>query len=46
MEIGGGDTITINVYPSAGMNETELARKVEQALTRVQKQRDMAYGNI
>jgi phage-related minor tail protein len=38
--------ITINVYPSAGMNETELARKVEQALARAQKQRNMAYGNI
>jgi len=42
----GGDTITINVYPSAGMNETELARKVEQALARVQKRRDMANGYI
>jgi hypothetical protein len=39
-----GGPITINVYPSAGMNETELARKVEQALARVQKQRNMAYG--
>ena len=38
--------ITINVYPSAGMNETELARKVEQALARAQKQRNLAYGNI
>ena len=38
--------ITINVYPSAGMNETELARKVEQALTRVQKQRNLANGTI
>ena len=42
----GTGEITINVYPSAGMNETELARKVEQALARVQKQRNMAYGNI
>lgn len=38
--------ITINVYPSAGMNETELARKVEQALARVQKQRNLANGTI
>lgn len=38
--------ITINVYPSAGMNETELARKVEQALVRAQKQRQKAYGGI
>lgn len=41
----GGD-ITINVYPSAGMSETELARKVEQALARVQKQRNLANGTI
>lgn len=45
-EASAGDAITINVYPSAGMNETELARKVEQALARIQKQRNMAYGNI
>ena len=38
--------VTINVYPSAGMNETELARKVEQALARVQKQRNLANGTI
>ena len=38
--------VTINVYPSAGMNETELARKVEQALVRAQKQRQKAYGGI
>ncbi len=41
-----GGPITINVYPSAGMNETELARKVEQALARVQKQRNLANGTI
>ena len=46
LESMGVGEITINVYPSAGMNETELARKVEQALARVQKQRNMAYGNI
>ena len=45
-EASSGDIITINVYPSAGMNETELARKIEQALARIQKQRNMAYGNI
>ena len=38
--------ITINVYPSAGMNETELARKVEQALAMVQRRRNLANGNI
>ena len=38
--------ITINVYPSAGMNETELARKVEQALATVQRRRNLAHGNI
>ena len=38
--------ITINVYPSAGMNETELAREVEQALAMVQRRRNLANGNI
>ena len=38
--------ITINVYPSAGMNETELARKVEQALATMQRRRNLANGNI
>jgi phage-related minor tail protein len=42
----GTGEVTINVYPSAGMNETELARKVEQALVRAQKQRQKAYGGI
>lgn len=41
-----GGSITINVYPSQGMNETELAKKVEQRLVQLQKQRNMAYGNI
>lgn len=38
--------VTINVYPSAGMDETALARKVEQRLVQLQKQRELAYGNI
>lgn len=42
----GTGSVTINVYPSAGMNETELARKVEQALVKAQKQRQKAYGSI
>lgn len=41
---GGG--ITINVYGTAGMNEEELARKVEQKLVAWEKQRSMAYGGI
>lgn len=42
----GGSGITINVYASPGMNEEELARKVEQKLVQFQKQRTMAYGGI
>ena len=42
----GGAGITINVYASPGMNEEELARKVEQKLVQFQKQRTMAYGGI
>lgn len=45
-EESGNGPITINVYPSAGMNETELARKVEQALATVQRRRNLANGNI
>jgi len=45
-EESGNGPITINVYPSAGMNETELARKVEQALATVQRRRNLAHGNI
>lgn len=42
--IGGG--VVINVYATPGMNEEELARKIEQKLVAMQKQRNMAYGNI
>lgn len=45
-EESGNGPITINVYPSAGMNETGLARKVEQALATVQRRRNLAHGNI
>lgn len=38
--------VTINVYASEGMNVNELALKVEQRLVMLQKQRQMAYGNI
>lgn len=42
----GGSGVVINVYASPGMNEEELARKVEQKLVQFQKQRSMAYGGI
>ena len=45
-EAGGGEGITINVYPSAGMDENALALKIEQRLVQLQKQRAAAYGNI
>ena len=41
-----GGQITINVYPSAGMDETALAAKIEQKLVQLQKRRDRAYGTI
>lgn len=41
-----GGSITINVYPSAGMNEEQLARKVEQKLAQAQRRRNAAYGTI
>jgi hypothetical protein len=43
---GSGGDITINVYASEGMDVNQLARKVEQRLATVQKQRNMAYGGI
>lgn len=45
-EAGTGEGVTINVYASPGMNEEELARKVEQKLVAWERQRAMAYGNI
>ena len=36
--------ITINVYPSAGMNERDLADKVQQQLALAQRQRQAAWG--
>lgn len=41
-----GGQITINVYPSAGMDEDALARKIEQKLVQLQKRRNAAYGTI
>lgn len=38
--------ITINVYATPGMDEAELARKIEQRLVAMQKQRAVAHGNI
>lgn len=45
-EAGTREGVTINVYASPGMNEEELARKVEQKLVAWERQRAMAYGNI
>ena len=45
-KITAGGDITINVYATPGMNEEELARKIEQKLVQFQKQRSMAYGGI
>lgn len=45
-EAGAGSGVIINVYGTPGMDEEELARKVEQRLVAWQKQRQMAYGNI
>ena len=45
-EDSGGDQITINVYATPGMNEAELARKIEQRLVAMQKQRALANGII
>ena len=43
MSMGGP---TINVYATPGMDVNQLALKVEQRLVQLQKQRQMAYGNI
>lgn len=40
----GAAQVTINVYPSPGMNETKLAKKIEQILVAEQKQRERAYA--
>lgn len=45
-EESGGGQIVINVYPSAGMDEDALARKIEQKLAQAQKRRSAAYGTI
>ena len=46
--IGSGtsrsDSITINVYPSAGMDERALADMVQQRLALLQRQRQSAWG--
>lgn len=41
--VGTSGTV-INVYPSAGMNETALAQMVQDKLVQLQKQRDLAYA--
>lgn len=43
-ELVGTSGVTINVYPSAGMNETQLAEMVQNKLVQLQKQRDLAYA--
>lgn len=45
-EASTGDNVTINVYASPGMDVNELAAAVERRLANMQKQRQMAYGNI
>ena len=40
----GSDEITINVYPSAGMNENQLADMVQQRLATLQRQKMAAWG--
>ena len=40
----GGDSITINVYGSAGMDVNQLAAAVEERLVRLEKQRVKAWG--
>ena len=40
---GGGDTISINVYGTSGMNVEDLAAAVEQRLIQVQKRRSLAW---
>lgn len=43
--VGAGAThVTINVYPSAGMDETRLAKKIESILVSEQMQRKRAYA--
>lgn len=43
-ELVGQTGVVINIYPSAGMNETELAQIVQNKLVQLQKQRDLAYA--
>jgi len=40
----GGDNIQINVYPSAGMDEEELARKVEEKLAAFERRRGAVFA--
>lgn len=43
-ELVGTTGVVINVYPSEGMDETQLAIKVQNKLLQLQKQRDLAYA--
>lgn len=40
----GGDNIQINVYPSRGMDEEEIARKVEEKLAEFERRRGAVYA--
>ena len=40
----GGDNIQINVYPSRGMDEEALARKVEEKLAEFERRRGAVYA--
>ena len=43
-ELVGTTGVTINVYPSAGMNEAQLAEMVQNKLVQWQKQKELAYA--
>ena len=38
--------ITINVYPSPGMNERALADLVQQRMAQLQRQKQAAWGTV
>lgn len=42
--LAASDTITMNIYPSAGMNERQLADMVQQRLALAQRQKQAAWG--
>lgn len=42
----GGGSPVINIYPTPNQSPRQIAIEVEKVLTNMQKQRNMAYGNI